>query len=69
MDIKQIYKESIICDMTLPWVPEAENKNEILERYYNNQFNFISLSVGVERMNTQQTVGYIHKVKSDIKKK
>ena len=68
MDIKKIYNESIICDMTLPWVPEAENKKEILERYYNNQFNFISLSVGVERMNTQQTVGYIQKVKSDIKK-
>ena len=31
MDIKKIYKESIICDMTLPWVPEAENKKEILE--------------------------------------
>ena len=62
-DIKKIYNESIICDLTLPWVPEAENKKQILERYYNNKFNFVSLSVGVERMNTEQTIKYIKKVK------
>ena len=67
-DIKKIYNESLICDLTLPWVPEAENKKQILERYYNNKFNFVSLSVGVERMNTEQTIKYIKKVKSDIQK-
>ena len=61
-DIKKIYNDSIICDLTLPWVPEAENKKKILERYYNNKFNFVSLSVGVERMNTEQTIKYIKKV-------
>jgi len=67
-DIKKIYNGSIICDLTLPWVPEAKNKKQILERYYNNKFNFVSLSVGVERMNTEQTIKYIKKVKSDIQK-
>ena len=68
MDINKIYNDSIICDLTLPWVPEAENKKEILERYHNSKFNFVSLSVGVERMNTEQTIDYIKKVKVDIKK-
>ena len=67
-DIKKIYNESLICDLTLPWVPEAENKKQILERYYNNKFNFVSLRVGVERRNTEQTIKYIKKVKSDIQK-
>ena len=30
-NIQKIYNDSIICDLTLPWVPEAENKKQILE--------------------------------------
>ncbi len=63
-----IYNESIICDLTLPWVPEAENKDKILNRYYNSNFSFVSLSVGVERMNADQTIRYIKDVKNYIKK-
>ena len=58
-----LYNQSIICDLTLPWVPEAQNKDNILERYYKSKFGFVSLSVGVERMNTKQTIEYIKQVK------
>ena len=63
-----LYNQSIICDLTLPWVPEAQNKDNILERYYKSKFGFVSLSVGVERMNTKQTIEYIKQVKKYIKK-
>ena len=59
-----LYNQSIICDLTLPWVPEAQNKDNILERYYESKFGFVSLSVGVERMNTKQTIEYIKQVKN-----
>ena len=64
-----LYNQSIICDLTLPWVPEAQNKDNILKRYYKSKFGFVSLSVGVERMNTKQTIEYIKQVKKNIKKK
>ena len=58
-----LYNQSIICDLTLPWVPEAQNK-DILKRYYKSNLGFVSLSVGVERMNTKQTIEYIKQVKN-----
>ena len=59
-----LYNQSIICDLTLPWVPEAQNKDNILERYYESKFGLVSLRVGVERMNTKQTIEYIKQVKN-----
>ena len=61
-----IFENSIVCDITLPWVPEAQNKNQILQRYKKSNFNFISLSVGVERMSIEQTIKYIKNVKKYI---
>ena len=59
----------ILCDLTLPWVPEAENKDKILDRYKSARFSFVSLSVGVERMGREQTISYIKKVTEYIDSK
>ena len=65
----KIIKSLLLCDITLPWVPEAENKNEILDRYKSVGFSFVSLSVGVERMDFDQTVNYIKEVVDFINSK
>ena len=48
-----------VCDMTLPWVPEADGKSDALKRFQESGFNFISLSVGVERMALGATLRYV----------
>ena len=54
-----LHSEACICDMTLPWVPEAGGKDQALRRFKASGFDFLSLSVGVERMGLGATLRYV----------
>ena len=64
-----LHREACICDMTLPWVPEADGKNEALERFQASGFDFLSLSVGVERMGLSHTVRYVLAMRDEFRSK
>ncbi|MBW8635858.1 dipeptidase [Hoeflea sp. WL0058] len=63
----KLHREACICDMTLPWVPEADGKEEALQRFRNSGFNFLSLSVGVERMGLGATLRYLLAIRDGFK--
>lgn len=64
-----LHREACICDMTLPWVPEADGKKEALERFRASGFDFLSLSVGVERIGLGQTIRYILAIRDEFRAK
>ena len=55
----ELHRAACVCDMTLPWVPEAEGKDEALARFRAAGVDFVSLSVGVERIGLGQTLRYL----------
>lgn len=54
-----LLRDALVCDITLPWVPEADHKDEALTRFAQSGFDFLSLSVGVERMGLGATLRYV----------
>lgn len=56
---KQLLYESTICDMTLPWGSGYQNQDNILPEFKQAGVNFISLTVGVDRMSRVDTVRHI----------
>ena len=54
-----LLRDALVCDITLPWVPEADHKDEALTRFARSGFDFLSLSVGVERMGLGATLRYV----------
>lgn len=62
-----LHREACVCDMTLPWVPEADSKDEALERFRASGFDFLSLSVGVERMGLGATIRYVLAVRDGFR--
>lgn len=40
-----LHAGACVCDMTLPWVPHAENKEIALKRFGASGFDFLSLSI------------------------
>lgn len=62
-----LHRSATICDMTLPWVPEADGKREALDRFQAAGFDFLSLSIGVERMGLGHTVRYVLAVRDEFR--
>ncbi|MEQ8898970.1 MAG: membrane dipeptidase [Roseovarius sp.] len=63
----RLHSAATICDMTLPWVPEADGKAEALERFRAAGFDFLSLSIGVERMGLGHTIRYVLSVRDEFR--
>jgi membrane dipeptidase len=51
-----LHREAVVCDMTLPWGNWEENKNSILDRFEAVGVDFVSLTVGLDRMSLEETV-------------
>ena len=62
-----LHSKACVCDMTLPWVPEADGKDEALKRFSESGFDFLSLSVGVERMGLGATLRYVLAVRKGFR--
>jgi membrane dipeptidase len=65
-DAAVLHADACICDMTLPWVPHAENKEIALRRFRAAGFDFLSLSVGVESLGIGGTLHHMANVKAKI---
>ena len=52
-------RDSVICDLTLPWGPANENKETVLPRFARSGFTFVSLTVGMDWTSLEQTVRHI----------
>jgi len=65
-DAMELHADACVCDMTLPWVPHAENKDIALKRFRASGFNFLSLSVGVEAVGLGGTLHHMANVKAKI---
>ena len=61
-----LHADACVCDLTLPWVPHAENKEVALKRFKAAGFNFLSLSVGVESLGIGGTLHHMANVKAKI---
>jgi len=61
-----LHADACVCDMTLPWVPESENKETTLPRFKSAGFDFVSLSIGVERLGAGGTLHHMANVKAKI---
>ncbi len=57
----KLHADALVVDLTLPWIPEAEirEKESALDRFEASGFDFLSLSIGVERMSLAQTMHYL----------
>lgn len=53
---RALHDDALICDLTLPWGNWEEGKDTILSRYRDRRFDFVSLSVGLDRMGFEETV-------------
>lgn len=58
--------EAVICDLTLPFEGRYEGRDEILERYFNSQVDFVSLTVGSDNCGVAETIHHIASVRSYI---
>ncbi len=54
-----LLRDSLVCDMTLPWGVGYQNQDTILPEFQRGGVNFISLTVGVDRMSRVETVRHI----------
>jgi membrane dipeptidase len=56
---KDIIGESLVCDLTLPWMEDCEPKDKTLDRFRDAGFDFVSLTVGADRTEPLKTIQYI----------
>ncbi len=54
-----LLRESVVCDLTLPWGPGYQNQDTILPEFHKAGVNFISLTVGVDRMSRVEAVRHL----------
>lgn len=54
-----LMRESIVCDMTLPWGVGYQNQDTILPEFAKAGVSFVSLTIGVDRMSRTETVRHI----------
>ncbi len=50
---------AVVCDLTLPWGPGYDNQDTVLERFREGGIDFVSLTVGLDRMSLEATVRHI----------
>lgn len=56
----------VVCDLTLPFDPEYEGRDEILDRYFQSKVDFVSLTVGSDSHGVASTVRHIARVRHYI---
>ncbi|MCC7272752.1 MAG: membrane dipeptidase, partial [Alphaproteobacteria bacterium] len=54
-----LLRSATVVDLTLPWGPGYENQDSVLARYRAGGIDFVSLTVGLDRMSLEQTVRHI----------
>jgi membrane dipeptidase len=62
-----VYKNAIICDLTLPWGNWEENKDITLPRYRDSGFGFVSLTVGLDRTGFEETLQWVAKERARLR--
>ncbi len=55
----ELHEAAIICDLTLPWGPGYDNQDQVLSRFRASGIDFVSLTVGLDRMSLEQTIRHI----------
>lgn len=61
--------QPVICDLTLPFQSDYENRDTILDRFQASPIDFISLTVGVDHTDTAETIHNIADVRAMIRKR
>jgi len=56
---RELLTDATVCDLTLPWGPGYANQETVLERYTAAGVDFVSLTVGVDRMGLAETVRHV----------
>lgn len=61
-----LHAESLVCDMTLPWMAYTDNKAGVLERFSASGFDLVSLTVATDGHSLADTVRYLAQVKRSL---
>lgn len=56
---RSLVRDTVVCDLTLPWGDANENKEPTLPRFVEAGFGFVSLTVGMDWTSLAQTVHHI----------
>lgn len=64
-----LHADSLICDMTLPWMEYTENKAGVLERFRDSGFNLVSLTVATDTCPLADTVKYLAHAKRGLEER
>lgn len=54
-----LHDDAVICDLTLPWGPGYDNQDTVLSRFRDGGIDFVSLTIGLDRMSLEQTIRHI----------
>ncbi|BBK32660.1 membrane dipeptidase [Stella humosa] len=54
-----LHEAAVVCDLTLPWGPGYANQDRVLSRFRASGIDFVSLTVGLDRMSLEQTIRHI----------
>ena len=65
-DAEHMLKDALVCDMCLPWGPGYENKAATLPRFKKAGVDYVSLTVGMDRLGLAATVKNIAAEKARI---
>ncbi|MGC1301492.1 MAG: membrane dipeptidase [Caulobacteraceae bacterium] len=60
---------TVICDLTLPFQPELEGREAILDRFVQSPIDFVSLTMGVDSTDTGDVVHNIAGVREMLRKR
>ena len=55
-DAGNLVREALVCDMCLPWGPGYENKAATLPRFKKAGVDYVSLTVGMDRLGVAATI-------------
>lgn len=64
-----LHTDSLVCDMTLPWMAYTDNKEGILERFGDSGFDLVSLTTTTDGHTLTDMVKYIAQVKRTLEKR
>ena len=54
-----LHDAAVVCDLTLPWGPGYANQDTVLARFRQSGIDFVSLTIGLDRMSLEQTIRHI----------
>lgn len=61
-----LHTDSLVCDMTLPWMAYTDNKEGVLERFAQSGCNLVSLTTTTDGNSLADTVKYLAKMKREL---